>query len=74
MRKSTKRYLRLIDVDVERLADERVARDAHLELLEADPAVRVEVGLLQPHLDIVLERVANALVTTERGCLSVTRF
>ena len=48
---------RLVDVDVKRLADERVARDAHLELLEADPAVRVVVGLLQPRLDRLLRRM-----------------
>ena len=45
---------RLVDVYDEHFVDERVARDAHLELLEADPAVRVEVGLLQPPLDRVL--------------------
>ena len=46
----------LVDVDVERLSDELVPRDAHLELLEANPAVRVIVGLLQPLLDRVLQR------------------
>ena len=45
----------LVDVDVERLSDELVPRDAHLELLEADPSVRVVVGLLQPLLDRVLQ-------------------
>ena len=49
------------DVGVEDLADERVSRDAHLELLEADPAVRVVVCLLQPLLDRLLKRTGSLL-------------
>ena len=49
------------DVGVEDLADERVSRDAHLELLEADSAVRVVVCLLQPLLDRLLKRTDSLL-------------
>ena len=59
---------KLVDVDVERLSDELVARDAHLELLEADPAVRVVVGLLQPLLDRVLQ---GGVTLTSAYCTGV---
>ena len=65
---NTMRAPKLVDVDVERLSDELVARDAHLELLEADPAVRVVVRLLQPFLDRVLQ---GGVTLTSACCTGV---